>query len=217
MAETMILKASRREGLGSRVSRKLREQGQVPAIVYGHKTEPVAVALDYHLLELEIKHHHRLLDVDMEGRPEKLLIKEVQYNYLGDKILHVDLTRVDLDERVTVEVSIELRGAPVGVAEGGVLEQVAAEIEVECAVTNIPENIRVQVNDLKVGDTLTAGNVALPEGVTLASDPDMVIATVRVMAEEPEAVAAPVESETTEPEIIAREKKEEAEGEEASA
>ena len=214
MAETLVLKASRREGTGTRVSRKLREQGQVPAIIYGHKAEPMAVMLNYHDLELEIKHHHRLLDVELEGKQEKLLVKEVQYDYLGDKILHVDLTRVDLDERVTVEVSIELRGAPAGAADGGVLEQVAAEIEVECPVTNIPENIRVHVNDMKVGDTLTAAEVALPEGVTLASDPELVIATVRVMAEEPEAVEGE-EGEGVEPEIIAREKKED--DEEASA
>ncbi|MBN2212528.1 MAG: 50S ribosomal protein L25 [Sedimentisphaerales bacterium] len=216
MAETLVLKAFRRDGRGTRVSRKLREQGQVPAIVYGHQTEPLAVALNYHDLELEIKHHHRLLDVEMDGKPEKLLVKEVQYNYLGDKILHVDLTRVNLDERVKVDVSIELRGVPVGVAAGGVLEQVTAEIEVECAVTAIPENIRVQVNEMKVGDTLTAANLVLPEGVVLACDPTMVIATVRVMAEEPEAVVA-TEGEETEPEVIIRPKKEEDEAEGATA
>ncbi len=216
MAETMILKASRRDGRGTRVSRKLREQGQVPAIVYGHKTEPEAVALNYHDLEMEIKHRHRLLDVEMDGKQEKLLIKEVQYDYLGDKILHVDLTRVNLDERVKVDVSIELRGTPVGATSGGVLEQVTAVIEVECAVTHIPESIRVPVNEMNVGDTLTAGKVVLPEGVTLVSDPDLVIAAVRVMAEEPEAVAAPAESETAEPEVIVRPKKED-ETEEPSA
>jgi len=214
MVETLVLQATKRGERGTRASRALRRKGKVPAIIYGHKAEPLPVALDYHDLALEIQHHHRLLEVELEGRKEKFLIKEVQYDHLGEKILHVDLARVDLDERVTVEVEVELRGTPAGAADGGILEQVNTEVELECLVTSIPECIRASVNHLQMGATLTAGDLELPAGVTLASDPELVIATVTAPTVEEEVAAAPTEAEGAEPEIIAREKKEQ-EGEEA--
>ncbi|MBN2375624.1 MAG: 50S ribosomal protein L25 [Sedimentisphaerales bacterium] len=214
MVETIVLKAEKREQAGSRYSRKLRKQGLVPAIIYGHKTEPVAIQLNYHDLALELQHHHRLLDVELDGAQEKLLVKDVQHDYLGDKVIHVDLTRVNIDERVQVTVEVELRGTPVGVSEGGVLDQINTDIELECLVTAIPESVRALVSDLKIGETLVAGDLELPAGAKLISDPTTAIATVSVVAEEAEeAEEAEVAEGEVEPEIIAKKAEEAGQGE----
>jgi large subunit ribosomal protein L25 len=208
MVETLVLKANKRDASGTRVSRKAREAGLVPAVVYGHGAEPLAITLNYHDLSLELQHHHRLLQVDLNGKKEQFLVKEIQYDHLGDKVIHLDLTRVDLDERVTVTVTLEFKGIPAGAADGGVLDQMRADIELECLVTNIPENVRVMVSGMNVGDMLLAKDVTLPSGITLVTDAETPIAAVRVMAEE---VEEEVEGEASgdEPEVItAREKTE---------
>jgi large subunit ribosomal protein L25 len=214
-AEVLVLKAEKRQSKGTRVSRKLRQQGMIPAIIYGHKEDPVAVQLNAHDLALELQHHHRVLEVDLADHREKCLVKDVQYDYLGEKILHVDLTRVRVDERVEVTVPLELRGTPAGVAEGGVLDQILSEIEIECLVTEIPEVIKTKVNDMQIDQILTAGEIELPAGTNLITDPDAPVAAVRLMAEEvvEEEEIAPAEEGTAEPEVIQREKAEEGESE----
>ena len=208
MVETLVLKAERRTGSGTRVARKERASGLVPCIIYGHKQEPVSVVLDYHDLALEIQHHHRLLEVDLDGEQTKLLVKDVQYDHLGDTIVHIDLTRVNIDERVGVTVGVELKGTPVGIADGGALDHIMAELKLECLVTSIPEIIRVKVTELKLGESLLASDLELPDGVRLLSDPESPVATVRMVLEEVEEEAAAEEEGGAEPEVITREKSE---------
>ncbi|NLW85503.1 MAG: 50S ribosomal protein L25 [Planctomycetes bacterium] len=203
------LKAVAREGRGSRLSRHLRQKGMVPAIIYGHKVEPRAVALGGHDLELAL-HASRLLALDVEGHTENVLIKDVQYDAFGTKLLHVDFARVNLDERVSVTVPIILRGKPTEV--GAVLTQVTNDLEIECLVTSIPDEIRIPVGEMKIGDVIKAKDVPLPQGAALLVEEDVLICTVSVVAEEAEAPAA--EAGAAEPEVIG-EKKEEAEEEEA--
>jgi len=209
MIESLVLKAQKREQAGTRAARRLRKEGLVPAVIYGHKQEPVSVTLNYHDLALEVQHHHRLLEVELEGKKEKFLVKDVQYDYLGDTIIHVDLARVDLDERVQVTVGIVLKGTPVGVTEGGVLEQLLTEVEVECLVTDIPEDIRANVTDLKEGEQLNASQLELPAGSVLMTEADAPIAIVRTKVEEVEEEEVSEEAEAAEPEVITREKEEE--------
>ena len=201
MVESLVLKAERRTNTGTQVSRKLRAAGLVPAIIYGHKQDPVAVVLIYHDLALEVQHRHRLLDVELDGKAEKFLLKDVQYDHLGDRIIHVDLARVKVGERVQVAVTVELRGVPAGVAEGGVLDQLRAEVELECPVISIPEVIRVSVAHLNIGDTLTAGELEMPEGSKLVTESETPLVTVRVLAEEVEEEVS-AEGEGVEPEVI---------------
>jgi len=214
MVEAVVLKAERRQQSGTRSARKLREAGKVPAIIYGHQQEPAAVQMNYHDLALELHHHHKLLEVVLDGKKVQTLVKDVQYDHLGDKVIHVDLTRVSLDERVQVMVPIALRGTPAGASEGGVLEKMISEIELECQVTSIPEEIRVPVNHLQVEETITAGELELPEGARLITEADLPVVTVTVMAEEEEAEEAVAEAED-EPEVISKKpSEEESEGEE---
>jgi len=205
-----VLKATKREAVGTRQVRRLRESGVVPCVIYGHGQEPQSISLPEHEVELAIHHGDRLLEMDLDGAKQNVLVKEVQYDTFGQRVLHVDLARVDLDERVEVTVEIVLKGTPVGVSEeGGVLQQVASEIQIECAVRSIPEQIVARVGEMKLNDHLTMGELALPEGATLLEDADAVVAIVRMVAEEAE--AEPAEGEEAEPEIIGEKKEEEEE------
>jgi large subunit ribosomal protein L25 len=216
MVETLVLKAEKREATGTRFARRQRKQGRVPTIIYGHGSEPVSVSLDYHDLMLELHHHHRLLDVELEGAREKFLVKDVQYDYLGDTVIHLDLVRVLLDERVEVTVEVELKGVPAGASDGGILEQLLADIQLECLVTNIPEKITIRVNHLKLDESISAGDIELPEGAKLVTDAAVMVAAVRLPSEAPEEEAATAVAEVAEgvePEVIGRAKPEEEEQE----
>jgi len=212
------LKATPRSELGTRKARVLRKQGLIPAVIYGHGKDCLSVTLNEHDFGRALHHGERLLEIDLEGQTENVLIKDVQYDTYGQVVLHVDLTRVRLDERVEVTVPIVLRGTPAGAADGGVLQQSTAEARIECVVTAIPEDLRLQVNDLNVADSLTMADLELPEGATLLDEPDTTICTVIVIAEEEEAPAEEEEAVAAEPEVIGEKKEEgeEAEGEQAS-
>ncbi|MCF7958147.1 MAG: 50S ribosomal protein L25 [Phycisphaerae bacterium] len=203
-SETMILKAEKRDELGTKAARRQRANGLVPVVIYGHKKAPQSILLNYHDLAMEIQHHHRLLDVDIDGTVEKLLIKDIQYDYLGDTIVHLDLTRVNIDERVTVTVSVELKGIPAGTNEGGVLEQTLTEVELECLAFSIPESIKANVKEMAIGDALKAGDLVLPSGATLITDPENRIATVKVIVEKEEdsELGEGEEGTSAEPELI---------------
>lgn len=207
----MLLEAQVRERTGSRAAARLRKEGRVPAIVYGHKQEPVAISLDAHDFDLGLHHGHRLMDVKVEGKTQKMMVKDLQYDYLGRNIVHIDLVRVDVTETVHVTIPIELKGIAQGTHEGGIIEEHADRIEVECMVTNMPEVVVVSVKDVGVGDVLHAGDVPLPEGVTLVSPAETILVTCHLVAAAKTTEELEEEAPTA-PEVIG-EKKEEAEGE----
>ena len=206
--EMMALKATRRTALGTRETRKLRETEKVPGIIYGHGKEPEPVVLPLHDLLIALAHGVRTLDVELNGTTNPYLIKEVQYDYLGDTPIHLDLARVDLSERVKVKVGIELRGTPKGTHEGGLLEQMMADIEVECRVTDIPDVLHPLVADLDVGDALLVKDLPLPDGVVPTCDPEERVAMVKLLSTAAASESAEGEEESTaEPELIGRAKK----------
>lgn len=216
--EELILKAETRNVRGKKNAAKLREKGQIPAIVYGHKQEPQAIALDVHDFTESVHHGKRLLDVEMDGKKEKLLLKELQYDHLGRKIIHADLIRVDLSEKVKVMVPLAFKGTPVGASEGGILEEHLASIEVECTVTEIPETIDVSVKALKIDDSIFVKDVVLPEGVKMVSSPELLVIAchkpLEVLPVEEVVVGA---EEPTSPEVITERKPKEGEEEGAAA
>lgn len=175
----------------------------MPGIIYGHGEPNEPVCVPRHDIELAIQHGERLINADLDGREANFLIKDVQYDYLGQNLLHVDLTRVRLDERVQVTVPIELRGTPVGVdTEDGVLAKLLPQLRLECVVTNIPEEIRVSVAHLHVNESLRVADLDLPEGVEVLDDPDTVVASVTVLAEEEAVPAGEAVEAAAEPEVI---------------
>ena len=177
MEKTLSLKAEIREDTGTKSAVKLRGQGRLPAVVYGHKEKPVAVSLDERTLVEGLHRGHRLIDVQIGRKKEKMIIKDLQYDYLGKEIIHVDLMRVDITELIKVTVPIELKGKARGTHEGGIIEGHADHLEVECKATDIPELILVSIKDLRVGDSLHVGDIELPEGVKLVSDASMLLVT----------------------------------------
>ena len=208
--------ARQRTELGSRANKRLRDSGFVPGVVYGHKEAVIPVTLPRKELTGHLEHGTHLFDLALDGQSEKVLVKEVQYDHLGLEVIHVDFARVSLDEKVEVTVPLELRGTPKGEAEGGVLQQIISELEVECLVTDIPEVIRHNVADMEKDSVLHIKDLQLPPGVRVLQDEDVIVATVREVQE-----AAPTEvaeAASAEPEVIGRKPAEEeaaAEGGEA--
>jgi large subunit ribosomal protein L25 len=208
MEKALVLKAEIREQTGSKSAAKVRKQGRIPAIVYGHKKEPVAISLGVHNLVEGLHHGHRLMDVQIGKKRQKMIVKDLQYDYLGKNIIHVDLMRVDVTETIKVMVPIELRGKAKGTHEGGIITEHTDHVEVECKVTDIPENIVVSVKEMEVGDTVHASDIELPEGVKLSSSPETLLVTCSLVAaakaieelEEEAPIAPEVIGEAKEPE-----------------
>lgn len=208
MAETVVLTTQERKEHGTRFARRLRKKGLVPAVVYGHKEETEAVAVVGDELAKAIRHGVRVLDLKTGAKVQKTLIKDLQWDPLGHDILHVDFARVSADERVTLDVRIELRGTAPGVAAGGVVVQPLHSLHVECSVISVPDSIRVSIADLQLDQAIHVKDLKLPEGVTVKNDPDAIV--VQVSPKEVEAEAAvPGAGETAEPEVIGRVKEEE--------
>lgn len=214
MEKRLLLEAEVREQTGTKAATRLRQDGRLPATVYGHKQAAESVSLDAHQFERAVHHGHRVFDVEFAGNAGTLMVKDVQYDYLGRDIIHVDLMRVDISETVRVTVAIELKGIAKGQHEGGMIEEHADALEVECVVTNIPESLAVSLKDLSVGEALYASDVELPDGVTLISSPETLLVTCPMKAaavseEDEEGVEGQEgEEESTSPEVITERKSE---------
>ena len=182
MEETLLLKAEIREHTGSKAVRKVRQQGRVPAIVYGHKQKPVAISFDEHDFLEGLHHGHRLIDVQVGRKKEKMIVKELQYDHLGRNVIHADLMRVNITDTIRVSVPIELKGTAAGMHEGGIIDEHVDNLEIECKVTDIPDTIVVSVKDVRVGDVLHAGDIELPENVKLVSPPDTLLVACHLVA-----------------------------------
>jgi len=182
MSETVVLKAELRKEAGKKHAARLRRSGRIPAIVYGHGAETVAVSLDLHNFTEMLHHGHRLFNMKVGRQSETLLVKDLQYDHLGEGIIHADLVRVDLAEMVKVTVPIELKGAAKGTHQGGMVDEHLNHIEVECRASDIPEVVPVSVKDLDVGDAIHAGDIELPEGVKLVTDPGTLVLTCHLIA-----------------------------------
>jgi len=202
-----LLKVLKREAKGSRKAHKLRAGGEVPGILYGHGEQTVAITLNQHDITEAIRHGERLMELVLDGKNQNVLVKEVQYDTLGKELLHIDLARVDLDERVRVTVPIVLRGTPAGIANEGVLMQNADEVTIEVAVRLIPDEIRVMVTHLNVNDVIHMRELTLPEGAKLLSDPDAMVCSVNVITEE--VAPAEVAEAAAEPEVLTERKEKE--------
>lgn len=177
--EVETLKAETRTGVGTHSSRKLREAGKIPTIIYGHGETPQSIALTLRDVEFALGHGARTLKVEIGGSKEQFFIKAVQYDHLNATPIHMDLARISKDERVKVRVGIELRGVAKGTGEGGIIDQHLADIEVECGVMEIPDTFHPLVTDLGLGDSLYIKDLELPSGVVAITDGDERIASVR--------------------------------------
>jgi large subunit ribosomal protein L25 len=209
MIEAKTLKAEARTSVGTRASRLLRDSGRIPVVIYGHGEKPEAVSIDAHDFGIHLDHGAHVLPVEVGGTASDFLIKDIQYDYLGRSPIHLDLLRVSKDERIEVSVAIEFRGDPKGLSDGASLDQLITEITLECLLTNIPEVLKLDVSEMKVGESICVSELKLPDGVTTTLDPDEKIVILR----EAKAIAADEETEgeagAAEPEVISKGKEDE--------
>lgn len=191
--ERFKIAVTERTKLGSAESRRLRRQGIVPGILYGHE-RPVPIAIGERDLRAALttsSGSHAVLDVAVDGGSEhSAILKDYQRDLVRGNITHVDLQEVRLDEPIHAAVAITLQGEPAGVKEGGVLSHVTTEVNVEALPLEVPQHLEIDVSALLIGGAVRIGELALPAGVTLLDDPETVIATVTMPTriEEPEAV-----------------------------
>jgi large subunit ribosomal protein L25 len=199
-----------RDTRGKRRNRRLRRSGQVPAVLYGHGLENVSLSVDAEAITTAIRHGSRL--VSLTGAvSESAFIRALQWDIYGTQIVHVDFTRISEHEIVEVNVPVELRGEAPGVCEGGVVIQLIHEIQIACPASAIPERLHVNVNHLKLTESIKLSALELPEGAKiLAADLEAVVVQCNIPVELPEEGAG--EAVPGEPEVIgAKEKEEEAE------
>lgn len=195
------------KGTGSRVARRLRKAGRIPAIIYGHKQAPVTVSLTRESVWEMIRKSTHLAELSVGGSTETVLVREIQWDHLGKEIIHLDFARVSADESIETEIRLDVRGTAPGVAEGGVVEVLVHNLRVTCRANAIPDAIRVDVGHLHLNEAVHVKDLTLPPGVTVDADPDLLL--LHVSTHVAEAEPAPVDAENlTQPEVIKPERKE---------
>src|SRR5829696_3557507 len=210
--QAIQLSVKQRAERGSRAAKRLRDAGAIPGVIYGHGEDVLPVTLPRREVSIHLNKGAHVFELQVDGKQERVLVKDVQYDHLGSEVIHVDFARVSFDERVTVTVPLELKGEPKGAEEGGVLTQVIANLEVECLVLEIPDAIRHNVSEMGLDDVLHIKDLKLPPGVKALQDEDLIVATVKEIVEEAAAGEA-AEAGAGEPEVIGRKAEEGAEGE----
>lgn len=215
MKRDITITAEPRETRGKNEARRLRVRGLSPAIVYGAGKDAIAVAISPKEVRRVLKTgHNTIFDLSIQnGENVPVMVVDWQNDPIKETLLHVDLKRIDLSKRISVKIPVHTAGEAKGVKlQGGLLEVVTREIEVECLPTDIPEGFTIEVSELMIGQNVRANDIPMPESVKLVSSPDQVIAhVVAVKAEaEPAAEEAVAPAATTaEPEVIKKGKKEE--------
>ncbi len=206
--ETPILKASSRDRLGSRYARRFREQGQLPGVIYGHKLDPVSITLNQTDTLRHIAKGEKVFQIKLgDAKPETVLLKELQFGYLGDNIIHADFARVDLTERVQTRVHLNFVGEAKGLKRAGsVFIKSMTEVELDVQVSNIVDHIDVDITNLDVGESLHASDVVLPVStMVLLTDPGSIIAQITTVEEEEPDEAATAEAAAA-PEVLTERK-----------
>jgi large subunit ribosomal protein L25 len=189
--EVPTIQAATRDRIGSRYSKRLRAAGRLPAVIYGSGSDPLSIHVDEKLTIGALKRGLHVINLEIEGKgTETCLVKDLQFGFMGDDVIHMDLARVNLDQVVEVTVSLEFYGAPEAAKKSGtVVVNELADIKISCKVRDIPEHIRVDLTTM-TGETFTCGDLKLPAGVALATDSHAVIVRVQTVKEEAAAEAA---------------------------
>ena len=184
------MKAETRTAIGRNQLRALRAKGWTPAVVYGEKKDPLSISISEWELEQHIKKHHKVFRLEIDGKAQDAMLQDIQFDVLTDHPVHCDFIRVDLTKPIEVEVEVAFAGYAVGIGRGGTLVKDHALIKVRCVPTAIPESLEVTVDSLDLDMSICAREVALPAGVELVSDGDLVVCHVAKLTG-PAAEAAP--------------------------
>src|SRR5213082_2163489 len=214
--ETSLLEAQPRTAGNKNDARRVRRSGKIPGVVYGAGKSALSVSLDPRQVS-RILHsatgHNTIFDLAMDGERTKAMIVDWQYEPIKGSLLHIDLKRIAMDQKLRVNVPITLKGEAVGVKQqGGILEQVLREVEVECLPGDIPNTIEADVADLVFGKVLRVADLPHSDKLKFLTDPDQTVAHITTVKEEevatPEVAAAEAAAAPTEPEVIKKGKQE---------
>lgn len=224
--ESNVLQAQLRTPGTKNDSRRVRREGKVPGVVYGAGKDALPVSLDPRQVARILRSqsgHNTIFDLSLDGEQGKAMIVDWQYEPIKGSLLHIDLKRIAMDKALTVEVPIVLKGEATGVKQqGGIMEQILREVEIECLPGDIPAGIEADVSELVFGKVLRVSDLKPGDKIKILSDPNQPVAHVISVKEEvaatPEAVAAEAATGPSEPEVIKKGKQEaEGEGEEGAA
>lgn len=205
----LALAARIRKDRGKEAARKLRKEGQIPAVCYGPKSAPVALAVDYLDLERTIKQassENIILDLMVESekgtQPRRAMLKDLQIEPIKGSYLHADFYEIAMDEEITVDIPIHLTGESIGVEKGGILSQIRRQLSVTCLPGKLVDSLEVDVSGLDIGDSLHIEDLTLPEGMESNEEGHLTVATIsapsEVAEEEEEEVEEEVEEEDSE-------------------
>jgi large subunit ribosomal protein L25 len=224
----LTIQVEKRESIGKNANRRLRAVGQLPAVVYGDQKDAVPITVDRRTVIDLLKRGGGenavfLLELVGSKSSRHAMIRDLQVDPISRQIVHIDFQRIRLSQKVKVQIAIQLVGEAYGVkTDGGVLDFITRELEVECLPTAIPQGLEINVEDLRIGDHVEAKDITLPEGVELMDEPQKVVVSVshsRVEAEideleaEGEGEELLIEAASDEPEVIGKGK--DAEGEDS--
>jgi len=209
MSSTVHIELTSRtdEETGSAACERLRAAGQTPGVLYGNQNETVSVKTETGMLRPLIDRGIRVLDIAIDGETQKVMFREVQWNTFGTHMHHFDLLRIDADQRIEVEVPIELRGTAPGTNSGGQLEQPLHTVRINCSAIEVPEKLMIRINHLEIGDAITVADLDLEGDAESTLDPTTVIARVVEIREELEDELdelGELEAGMIEPEVIGR-------------
>ena len=206
----VVLKATRRTVSGKQV-KSLRRQGQLPAVIYGHHLDPIAIVLDNHTTSMALSglSSSAIVTIDLDGEQHAALVREKQRDYIKNRLLHIDFLAVSLTEKLRTNVSIVLHGVSPAVRDfNAVVVTSLSEVEVEALPGDLPQHLVMDISNLKaVGDSLYVRDLTVPSGAVILTDADEVVVVATGAVREEEGAEG---AQAAEPEVIERGKKEEA-------
>jgi len=173
------LNAAPRQSRKTSAARRLRREGKIPAIIYGHR-DPVAITLDAleFQRELRVISESQIIRITVDGEDYDVLVKDYQEDILTGKLKHIDFFEIEQGKLLRTHVNVHLEGSAIGVREGGILEHQLHDLEIECLPTDIPQGITVDIGHLEIGSSVHVSDIQPPEGVRILNGPDQVIALV---------------------------------------
>ena len=195
------INVQKRDETGSLRMRRLRQSGRIPGIVYGHGQDSIAISMDTRDINRMIRDGRHVVELAGDIK-ESALIKEVQWDSLGSTVVHVDFARVDATEVVEVSLTVDLRGVAPGTRAGGIVKLALHEIDVRCPALKVPEHLEININGLELEQSITAGEVKLPESAILITDASAVV--VACVAPTVELEESEDGEASAEPEVIGR-------------
>ncbi len=182
MAKTQTLKAETRKRTGSGVLKQMRREGQLPSVVYGKGSENLNIKVSTKALTDMLAHSSStsiLIDLEIDGGDaQTAFLQSTQRNSLTGDLVHADFLAVTKGMKISATIPVELHGEPVGVKAGGIIEQLIRDLEISCSPKDLPERVEASIEHLEVGDSLTIGDLDIPEGVDVALAPDVLVAIV---------------------------------------